>query len=58
MCKGCNIYSILLLNEKGVAEGLEHLSVVRNFADVFPKELPGISPERELEFTIELKSGT
>ena len=39
-------------------EGLEHLPVVKEFADVFPEELPGMSPERELEFTIDLKLGT
>jgi hypothetical protein len=47
-----------VLNEKGVAEGLEHLPVVREFADVFSEELPGMPPERELEFTMDLKSGT
>jgi hypothetical protein len=31
---------------------------VREFADVFPEELPRMSPERELEFTIDLKRGT
>jgi hypothetical protein len=29
MCKGCKIYLILALNEKGVVEGLEHLPVMR-----------------------------
>jgi hypothetical protein len=29
MHKGCKLYAILALNEKGVAEGLEHLLVVR-----------------------------
>jgi hypothetical protein len=58
MHKGCNIYSILALSEKGVGEGLENLLVVREFANVFLQELPGMSLERELEFTIELKSGT
>jgi hypothetical protein len=58
MCKGCNIYVILALNEKGVAEGLEHLPVVREFADIFPEELLGMVSERELEFTIDLKPGT
>jgi hypothetical protein len=58
MHKGCKIYVILALNEKGVAEGLEHLPVVREFVDVFPEELPGMPPERELEFTIDLKLGT
>ena len=58
MCKGCKIYVILALNEKGVVEGIEHLPVVREFADIFPEELPGMPPERELEFTIDLKLGT
>ena len=58
MRKGCKIYVILALNEKGVAEGLEHLSVVREFADVFLEELPGMSPKRDLDFTIDLKLGT
>jgi hypothetical protein len=58
MHKGCKLYAILALNEKGVAEGLEHLPVVREFVDVFPEELLGMPPERELEFTIDLKPGT
>jgi hypothetical protein len=58
MRKGCKIYVILALNEEGVAEGLEHLPVVRDFVDVFPKKLPGMPPERELEFSIDLKLGT
>jgi hypothetical protein len=49
---------ILALNEKGVAKGLGHLSVVKEFADVFREELPGMPPERELEFTIDLKPRT
>jgi hypothetical protein len=58
MHKGCEIYVILAINEKGVGKGLEHPSVVREFADVLPKELPGMSLERELEFTMDLKPGT
>jgi hypothetical protein len=58
MHKGCKIYAILALDEKGVAEGLEHLLMVKEFADVFPEELPGMPLERELEFTIDLKPGT
>ena len=48
MRKGCKLYAILL-NEKGVTKGLEHLPVVKEFADVFPEELPRMSSERELE---------
>jgi hypothetical protein len=58
MHKGCKLYAILALNEKGVVEGLEHLPVVKEFADVFPEDLPGMPPEREMEFTIDLKPGT
>jgi hypothetical protein len=47
-----------VLNKKGVAEGLEHLSVVRELLDIFLEELHGMSSETELEFTIDLKSGT
>jgi hypothetical protein len=55
MHKGCNLYTILALNEKGMAEGLENLLVVREFVYVFPEELPGLFPEREFKFTIDLK---
>jgi hypothetical protein len=58
MCKGCKLYEILALNKKVVVKGLENLLVVREFADVFPEKLLGFSPERELEFTVELKPGT
>jgi hypothetical protein len=36
----------------------EAISVVSNFPDVFPKELPGMPPERKVEFAIELILGT
>src|SRR3954469_17043018 len=39
-------------------EGIEHVSVVREFLDVFPEELPGMPPIREVEFVIDLKPGT
>ncbi|XP_075497765.1 uncharacterized protein LOC142534999 [Primulina tabacum] len=32
--------------------------VVREFHDVFPEEIPGFPPEREVEFSIELMPGT
>lgn len=37
---------------------IELLFVIREYADVFPNTLPGIPPGREMEFTIELSSGT
>jgi hypothetical protein len=37
---------------------LEDIHVVHEFLDVFPDDLPGIPPERAIEFKIELQSGT
>jgi hypothetical protein len=37
---------------------LEDIHVVREFLDVFPDDLPGIPPERAIEFKIELQPGT
>ena len=37
---------------------LEDITVVRDYPDVFPKELPGVSPERDVEFGIDLILGT
>jgi hypothetical protein len=34
------------------------VSVVNEFPNVFPKELPGMSPDRDIKFMIELKPGT
>jgi hypothetical protein len=31
---------------------------VSEFLDVFPKELPGMPPERKVEFAVELEPGT
>lgn len=32
--------------------------MVRNYSDVFPEDLPGLSPHREVDFAIELEPGT
>ena len=36
---------------------LENIPVVEEFPDVFPKELPGIPPEREVDLSIEVVHG-
>jgi hypothetical protein len=36
----------------------EAINVVSYFPDVFPEELPGMPPERKVEFAIELIPGT
>jgi hypothetical protein len=37
---------------------LEDIHVVQEFLDVFPDDLPGMPPERAIEFKIELQPGT
>jgi hypothetical protein len=37
---------------------LSSILVVCEFPDVFPEDLPGLPPDREVEFTIELERGT
>ncbi|KAA0061204.1 reverse transcriptase [Cucumis melo var. makuwa] len=44
------------LREVGVSLSSE--PVVRDYPDVFPEELPGLPPHREVEFDIELEPGT
>jgi hypothetical protein len=37
---------------------LEDIHVIREFLDMFPDDLPGMSPKRAIEFKIELQPGT
>lgn len=36
---------------------IEDIPIVKDFQDVFPEDLPGIPPDREVEFRIDLVSG-
>ena len=41
-----------------VVPDLTSIPVVCEFPDVFPEDLPGLPPDREVEFSIELEPGT
>src|SRR3954464_6919789 len=41
---------------KGVS--MDTVPVIRDYPDVFPEELPGMPPDREVEFLIDLMPGT
>jgi hypothetical protein len=45
------------VNQMEVSHGFA-VPVVNEFPDVFLEELPGMLPDRDIEFVIELKSGT
>jgi hypothetical protein len=44
------------VNQLGASQGLE-VPMVNEFPDVFPMELPGMPPDQDIEFVIELKHG-
>jgi hypothetical protein len=46
-----------MINQLGASQGSE-VSVVNEFPNVFPEELPGMLPDQDIEFVIELKPGT
>lgn len=51
------VYMVYLNQGKEVAKEVKDVPIVREYPDVFPKELPGLSPNRQLEFTIDLEPG-
>jgi hypothetical protein len=41
-----------------IATNLEEIPVVYDYPDVFPDDLSGMPPDRDIEFVIELQPGT
>ena len=50
----CSGYLACMTEKKNLGCMIEEIPTVREFMDVFPEELPGIPPDREIEFTIDL----
>ena len=55
--KGCEGFLAYVVSNESDLK-LEDIPIVRDFLDVFPDELSGLPPEREVEFTIDLVLGT
>ena len=51
-------YLAYVINTKKKVPNIQDIPVVNEFEDVFPENLPGLPPDREIEFTIELAPGT
>ncbi|KAL0558790.1 hypothetical protein IC582_003372 [Cucumis melo] len=49
---------VSVVDTREVDVSLSSEPVVRDYPDVFPEELPGLPPHREVEFAIELEPGT
>ena len=37
---------------------IENIPIVSEFPEVFPKDLPGLPPDREIEFSVDLLLGS
>ncbi|GKC27640.1 putative reverse transcriptase domain-containing protein [Tanacetum coccineum] len=58
--QGCQVFLIQMMNEEETKipkRRIEDVPVVRDFPEVFPEELSGLPPTRQVEFHIELIPG-
>ncbi|GKF03949.1 putative reverse transcriptase domain-containing protein [Tanacetum coccineum] len=58
---GCDVFlahiTMKEVKDKSEEKRLEDVPIVRDFPEVFPEDLPGIPPARQVEFQIELVPG-
>ncbi|GJR43277.1 putative reverse transcriptase domain-containing protein [Tanacetum coccineum] len=61
MLKGCHVFLAHVTTketeDKSGEKRLEDVPIVRDFPEVFPKDLPGLPPTRQVEFQIDLIPG-
>ena len=58
LCKACQAYLVYAIEFGNNEMQLAEVPMVNEFFDVFPEDLPGLPPDREIEFEIELAPGT
>ena len=56
--KGCQGYLAFVVDRRQEGTRLEDIPIVKEFPDVFPDDISGLPPDREVEFTIDLIPGT
>nr|XP_017245279.1 PREDICTED: uncharacterized protein LOC108216926 [Daucus carota subsp. sativus] len=56
--QGCQAYLAHVVNVEKPSPKIEEIPVVKEYKEVFPEELPGLPPDRQIEFTIDLVPGT
>ncbi|GJR22657.1 reverse transcriptase domain-containing protein [Tanacetum coccineum] len=55
--RGCQVFIAQVMEKKSDEKRLEDILVVREFSEVFPEDLPGLPPVRQVEFQIDLIPG-
>ncbi|XP_070660583.1 uncharacterized protein [Malus domestica] len=58
LSKGCQGYLAHVVLNDVVPNNVEEVGVVRHYPDVFPDDLPGLPPDRDVEFSIDLLPST
>ena len=56
--KGCLAYLAYVRDFSAEDPSIESVPVVREFLEVFPADLPGMPPDRDINFCIEVAQGT
>ena len=56
--KGCEAFLALVLDSKMGQVNLKDIPVIKEFLDVFPEELSGLPPEKEVDLVIKVLHGT
>ncbi|XP_070054277.1 uncharacterized protein [Nicotiana tomentosiformis] len=56
--KGCNMYLAYVRDVSVNTPIVESVPIVKDYPDVFPADLPGMPPNRDIDFGIDLLSGT
>ncbi|XP_054816939.1 uncharacterized protein LOC129316544 [Prosopis cineraria] len=56
--EGCQAFMIYCSTHKVYDGGIDRISVVNEFPEVFDDQMSGLLPEREIEFSIDLIPGT
>ncbi|KAK4341136.1 hypothetical protein RND71_039637 [Anisodus tanguticus] len=56
--KGCIYHLVRVHDTKAEVPALQSVSVVSEFPDVFPDDLPRLPPEREIDFSVDVLPGT
>ena len=54
---GCEAYLAYVIDTVKARPSVSNISTVSDFRDVFPEELPGLPPQREIEFAIDVVLG-
>ncbi|XP_049386729.1 uncharacterized protein LOC125850950, partial [Solanum stenotomum] len=56
--RGCLSYLAFIRDVGAESPAMESIPVVQEFPDVFPEDLPGVPPVRDIDFSIDLEPGT